>query len=144
MTSLININQNEIIIENATILENKNVAYTIRRYTNKQQDDEAFQSNVDEILKKTKYLINDEDLLDDNEDYKKVDVSKPLGIQPHHIKEIEIKKPEEKEPNLVKFFIDKFSRKSRKNSSTPPSQLINDDSSSFDERKGRKNTISDN
>jgi hypothetical protein len=140
MTSLINFNQNEIIIENATILDNKNVAYTIRRYTNNQQDDKTFQSNVDDILKKTKYIINDYDFLDENNDYKKLDMPKPLGIQPYHIKEIEIKKPEEKEPNLIKFFFDKFSKKSRKNST--PAQLA-DDESSFDTVKSRKNTIDD-
>ena len=62
MTSLVAFNQNEITIENATILENKNVAYSIRKYKKNETDDTKFQESVDDILKKTNFLIKvDED-----------------------------------------------------------------------------------
>ena len=123
MTSLINFSQNEIIIENATILENSNVSYTIRRYQNREgDDDKIFQTNIDEILNKTKYILNDDDLFM-SEDFIKQDVS-PHQIKPLHIKDTDIKKPDEKEPNLIKFIIDKFSAKTRKRSTV----LINTES----------------
>ena len=69
--------------------------------------------------------MNPQKIYDEDDDYVK-EMSKPLGIQPHHIRDSDIKKPEGKEPNIVKFLIDKLSGK---NSATP-AQIKNDNSSS--------------
>ena len=120
MTSLVAFNQNEITIENATILENKNVAYSIRKYKKNETDDTKFQESVDDILKKTNFLIKvdeDEEMYfadeEEEEDYKVKNLN-PLRISPQHIRDCDIKKPEGKEPSIIKLIVNKFSSKFNK------------------------------
>lgn len=138
MASMININENEIIIENAKIVNNDSkkqiVVYSRRKY------ETDLKENLDNI--NLNDITNNCVIVDNvhyNMDYE-LKYASNCGIQPHRIKDVDIVKPNEKQPNLWKLLINKLIA-SKTSSKTDLNEKANVDDNIVFNASSTSNTI---